>query len=113
MIGSLLPLSFTTVDANALLEVVASVVDCFGKQHGRVKMHHVGNGIYIDRSVQMPDVPFVVVQYFVTNSDLYEVASERFDSEPKPSEPVKFIDGHVVARKNTQEYINGEVIDET
>ena len=110
LIGSKLPLSLTTVDGKSGLEVHASVVDCFGKSHGTVKLQDLGSGIYADRSLEMPDVPFVIVQY-VINSDEYEMPSERFDSIQKASEE-KFIDGRVTKSTKTSEYISGEVMDE-
>lgn len=112
IVGQPIPLSLTTVDGKSGLEVHASVVDCFGKSHGNVKLQDLGSGVYVDRSILMPDVPFVIAQY-VINDDRYEMPSERFDSIPKASEPVKFIEGRVTKRSPSGDYIAGEVISET
>lgn len=110
IVGTPLNLSLTTVDAKTGLEVVASVVDSHGTQVARVKLQDIGSGIYVDRSVQMPDVPFVVVQYLITNDDNYEIASERFDSVPKPSAPIKAIEGNIIKRQRANDHIIGEVM---
>jgi hypothetical protein len=111
MVGEILPLSLTTVDGKSGLEVYASVVDCFGKAQGNVKLEDLGSGIYVDRTLRMPDVPFVIAQY-VINDEKYEMPSERFDSIPKPSEPAKFIEGRIAKRSKIEDYITGEVENE-
>lgn len=111
-VGERLPLTMTTVDDAKGLEVVAVVTDAFGKQIASEKMTEPGPGVYVNLDVIMPDVPFVVVKYFINNSDLYAVCSERFDSQPKPSEPAKFVEGQVTSRKKLTEYVSGEVINE-
>lgn len=113
VVGAKLPLTLTLVDAEAGHDVVASVTDSFGKQHVRTKLIDVGSGVYVNNEVQMPDVPFVVVQYFVQDSDKYEVASERFDSIPKPMPPEKMIDGQVIKRAKVKDIISGDVIHES
>lgn len=110
VVGGAIPLSLTTVDNAKGLSVIASIVDCFGAQIAREKLSETSPGVYVSLDVKMPDVPFVVVQYFIQDSDKYAVANERFDSEPKASEPVKFLEGQVTSRKKLTEYVSGEVI---
>lgn len=109
-VGQPIPLSMTTVDNVAGLDVRASVVDCFGIGHGTVKLQEVNAGIYTDLSIKMPDVPFVVVQYFIQDNDLYGIPSERFDSAPKPSLPEKYVDGVVTNKRKLTNIVEGDVV---
>lgn len=111
VVGELIPLTLQVVDGQAGLRVSCNVVDDLGKSIALVNLQDYGGGLYVDKSVQMPDARFVVAQYSV-EGDTYEVVSERFDSVPKTVEPEKFITGIVEGSKMNNDFIIGMVTNE-
>jgi hypothetical protein len=105
MVGQSIPLSCQVDDGNQALSFEAVIKDFEGVLIGAVKLGHHGRGLYTSRGPLMPDVPFVVVQYFPSDVENYSIEAERIDSIPRPSEPIKYIAGHVTKRLKSDLFI--------
>lgn len=111
-VGKSIPLVLQVFDKRSDLKVTAKLVDNFGIHIATKELTSFGDGLYMNQSIEMPDVKFIVAQYFVEPDD-YEVSSDQFFAIPKPSEPDKFIVGQVESRIKSNEYVIGVITNET
>ena len=110
-VGDLIPLTLQVYDKRTDLTVTAKLVDNFGVLIAEKELASFGDGLYMSQTIQMPDVKFIIAQYFVT-PDEYEVSSDQFFAIPKPSEPEKLIVGEVQSRIKSNEYAIGVITNE-
>jgi len=108
-VGEALPLTCQLHDGAQNKSVQARVYDSIGILIKAVKLQHYDNGLYMNKSVQMPDDKFVVAQYEVLDSSDYARASELFKAIPKPSPEPKMILGEVIEKQKIDSIIIGEV----
>ena len=110
LVGESIPLTCQLHDGNSTRDVRARVYDSLGLLISQVKLQHFEGGLYMSKSVTMPDDKFVVAQYEVIDSSDYVMASELFKAIPKPSPEPKHILGEVIAKIKNDSIIVGEVV---
>jgi hypothetical protein len=80
-VGDPIPLSLQLRDGNESQVVQATVLTPTAKVVSEVLLAHQRGGLYMSAAVAMPDVPFVVAQYKVLNTDFYEDAADEFQRD--------------------------------
>ena len=111
-VGSCIPLIVQVYDKRADLTVTAKLIDNIGIVLKTVELFSYGDGLYMNQECEMPDVRYVVAQYFI-EPDEYQVSSDTFFAIPKPGIEEIYIVGSVEKRAKFNEFIIGVVTNET
>lgn len=85
--GATVPLNLTLFDGNKDMKVLARVLSPDLKLLEEVELLHVEGGVYVNRSVLMPELPYLIAHYSVFDGDKeseeYEKSSDVFYLSPK------------------------------
>lgn len=109
-VGDIIPLIIQLHDGYAGADVRARVYNSLGLNVANLKLVHYENGLYMNKSFEMPNDEFVTVQYQVQDSLDYAMGSETFYSIQKPSPEPTIIVGEVVEKMKNESIIIGEVV---
>jgi len=86
-VGDTVPLNLQLYDGREDLKVIATVLSPNLETLEEVELLHLSNGMYVSRSVLMPDVSYLIANYVVydgdNESEEYERSSDVFYSNPK------------------------------
>lgn len=111
-VGQIIPISAQLYDGRTDVEVTATVKDDLGLLIGSTKLFSIGEGAYISNDVRMPNVRYVVVQYFTNMPDDYPTASETFLAIPKAAPKENILIGEVVSKVKSDNTIRGVAVRE-
>ena len=88
-VGDSVPLHLQLFDGKTDKVGVATVFDDMKKEIFSSQLAHVGNGLYINEDLKMPNIPFMIASYIVFDGDKesmdYERASDVFYLENDPN----------------------------
>jgi hypothetical protein len=113
--GQKIPLNLQVYDGNENLKVQASLY--IGSElFMTVNLTHAHQGLYLDRSVDMPMCEMVIAQYKTNKPLEYEISQDVFQCIPKVQPVEKYILGEVidtVELSQQDEFLIGEVQDDS
>jgi hypothetical protein len=116
IVGQKIPLSLQVYDGNGLLKVECRLIMPTGSEFLRAKLDHVGGGLYLNTSIEMPDEKYLIGQFLTDKPDDYEIAQDVFQGIPKVQPEEKYILGEVIDTVELSEQddvLIGEVIDDS
>lgn len=111
-VGKKIPLSLQVYDGNSQLEVNCVLIKNDGTIYFSDILTHSVDGLYLNNSIEMPDVDFLIAQYRTNKPLEYEIAQDIFQGIPKVQIPEKYILGEVIDTVELSEqddFLIGEV----
>jgi len=108
--GEIIPLFLQHHAGRADLEVTCVLtIISENKEYMRVKMQHLSAGLYVNNSVEMPNLGILAAQYFMNDEDSFS-SVDTYEPIPKPQEPEKMIVGEVISKTKSNDIIQGVVV---
>lgn len=114
-VGEKIPLTLQVYDGNPDLQVKCTLMDKYGAVFMNVKLDHISSGLYVNNSMEMPEMDFLIGQYLTNRPMDYEIAQDIFQGIPKVQMPEKYVVGEVIDTVELTEQdslIIGEVQDD-
>lgn len=96
LVGQKIPLNLQVYDGNKDLLVECILFDKNGNRYLSAQLTHSNAGLYLNNEVEMPEIDYLIAQYFTNKPMDYEMAQDIFHAVPKVQPLEKYLLGEVI-----------------